>query len=279
MRAPSFWRFTMPSEMAVGPPYHLDRLWAQLFAGLGTVAMLVLGIGTTVRGGSAGLLFLWMWTVTAPVVAVPVWSRWSRPSRADDLETRDATTVAPYYASTIPLTAALFVALVTGLLALLITALVAGWSAWTLLLLLPLAVFLAHLTNIAAGRVARGGLELTPDGVMHRGWSFSTFIPWDAVERTMPVVGGRFLVLAAGAEGVVSTERTTWWRFDSPRQVGGTPALWIDESRFRFDAELLHVLISHYAAHPLDRRTLGTADAVDRARSLEAQVAAGGDGG
>ncbi len=278
MRAPSFWRFTMPSEMVVGPPYHLNHLWAQLLAGLGVMAMLVLGIVTTVRGGSAGLLFLWMGAVTAPVVAVPVWSRWSRPSRAGDLETRDATTVAPYYASTIPLTAALFVALVTGLLALLVAALVEGWSSWTLLLLLPLGVFLAHLTNIAVGRVARGGLELTPDGVMHRGWSFSTFVPWHAVERVMPVDGGCFLVLTAGAEDVVSIERTTWWRFDSPRQVGGAPALWIDGSRFRFEAELLHVLASHYATNPLDRRTLGTAAAIERATLLEAQVAAGGDG-
>lgn len=278
MRAPSCWRFTMPSEMAVGPPFNLDRLWAQLFAGLGALAMLVLGIGTTVRGGSAGLLFLWMWAVTAPVVAVPVWSRWSRPSRADDLETRDATTVAPYYASTIPLTAAFFVALVAGLLALLVAALVEGWSSWTLLLLLPLAIFLAHLTNIAVGRVARGSLALTPAGVTHHGWSFSTFIPWDAVNPNIPMIGGEFFVAAARGDDVVSVERTTWWRFDSPRQVGGTPALWIDGNRFRFEAELLHMLVSHYATNPLDRRTLGTADAIERARFWEERAASTGQG-
>ncbi|MFF0817577.1 hypothetical protein ACFYVR_20775 [Rhodococcus sp. NPDC003318] len=38
-----------------------------------------------------------------------------------------------------------------------------------------------YLIAIATGRVRRGGLQLSREGIRHRGWSFESYLPWSAI--------------------------------------------------------------------------------------------------
>lgn len=275
MAAPSFWRYTMPTEVVRGGPYHLDHPVAQVVAGLTDAAMLALGVVALAQGSAVAVPLLWIGLAGPALLAPLVWERFSPRARAADLETRDGATVAPCYRSTVPLAGAFLALTATALVALLGLGLLRGWTAWTWLLLVPLAVFLAHLASAATGRLARGGLELSPAGLTQHGWSFTSTVDWDRVAMVTPVSGPSFLVLPADSADVRVTEHTTWWRFDRPERSAGRTLIRLDGRRFRFDVALLHDLVAHHAEHPVERAALGTAAAVERARLLELRAEVG----
>lgn len=275
MAAPSWWRFTLPSEVARGTPYHLDHPAAQVVAGLAHVAALVLAVAALAAGSAVAVPLLWA-GLAGPVLLAPlVWERVARRSRATDLETRDGVTSAPWYRSTVPLAVAFHALTATALVAVLGLGVLRDWSAWTWLLLLPLGVFLGHLAGAATGRLARGGLELSPAGLTQHGWSTTSTLAWDRVAAVTPVSGSSFRVVPAAPGDVHVTERTTWWRVERPDRSAGCTSIRVDARRSRFDVALLRDLVVHHLEHPRERAALGTPAAVDRARWLEVRAAGG----
>ncbi|MGC7093675.1 hypothetical protein ACPZ19_03330 [Amycolatopsis lurida] len=127
--------------------------------------------------------------------------------------------------------------------------------------------FGGFLVLVAIGRVRRGGVVLSPRGIHQRGWTFSSFLPWDAV-----VAGKAATFRGAPCVLVVASANARWdrrqharlWKVD---KLPPTPMIAINCAAFAIDRALLYHFVQFYIDHPAARAELGTERGLRRARS------------
>nr|WP_246045172.1 hypothetical protein [Rhodococcus oryzae] len=126
-------------------------------------------------------------------------------------------------------------------------------------------VFLATFLVAVAARLLRPGyVQLTRDGIRHRGWSFESYLPWEAVAGAKAAYNGYRMVLVIGYANAAWERRyrTPLWRID---RLPPVPMIEVDCRKFAIDEALMFHLVTHYANNPDARPELGSAAAVERA--------------
>lgn len=143
-------------------------------------------------------------------------------------------------------------------------------AALPVLVIGPLTVYLLLcLAHIAMGRMRRGLLALTPEGIYHRAWAYEAYVPWESVIGVWPWHGGQ------PARPQVSTsvlpDPGVWFRRTSGlwRQPEFTlqPHIVLPCVEFPVDPALLLHALQHYAEHPTHRAELGDDRGVQRIRT------------
>lgn len=130
-----------------------------------------------------------------------------------------------------------------------------------------LGLFLATFLVAVAARLVRPGyIRLTRDGILHRGWSFESYLPWEAVAGAKAAYNGYRMVLVIGYANAVWKRgyTTPLWKIDKLPPV---PMIEVDCRKFAIDEALLFHLVTHYANNSDTRAELGTDAAVERARA------------
>ncbi|WJJ09970.1 hypothetical protein P9990_15400 [Prescottella equi] len=119
------------------------------------------------------------------------------------------------------------------------------------------ALFVSFLVLIVVRLVRPGAVQLTPDGIRHRGWSFESYLPWESVAGVKPAYNGHRMILLIGFANAHWTRRYTTpiWRIDKLPPV---PMIELDCRKFAMDDVLLLHFVSFYANNPAMRAELGT---------------------
>ncbi|MBP1159797.1 hypothetical protein [Rhodococcus sp. PvR099] len=125
---------------------------------------------------------------------------------------------------------------------------------------------LTFLLAVVTGRVRRGYIRLSINGIHHRGWSFESFLPWTAVVGAIPVYYDSPTVLVVAHANTDWSRRPTAriWRID---RLPPAPMIEVDCRKFAIDAALLFHLLAYYANNPSTRTELGAEAAIERARA------------
>lgn len=124
-------------------------------------------------------------------------------------------------------------------------------------------------------RYALGYLHLTPDGVLHRGWTFRSFLPWGSIDMIHPMQtdGPDILITAQDRTPWEHKQLTRLWRADKPAVVpsddghGRKPAIHIPGKYLGVDPALVLATLVFYGTHPEARTELGSESALTRFRS------------
>ncbi|PKV93970.1 hypothetical protein ATK30_4833 [Amycolatopsis echigonensis] len=125
---------------------------------------------------------------------------------------------------------------------------------------------------VLRGKLRRGVLALTPRGVYHCSWSFSTYADWD----TIMYVG------AADANGPIIELATTdsgerWYRrrtrLRRQPELAFNPHIGIQARLLSADPALVYQTLRFYQRNPQARTELGTEAAVQRVRTRAVVVA------
>ncbi|AXB45110.1 hypothetical protein [Amycolatopsis albispora] len=128
--------------------------------------------------------------------------------------------------------------------------------------------FGSFLVLVAAGRFRRGEVRLSPEGIRHRGWSYTSFLPWTAFAGGKATFRGTPYVLAI-AYANAPWERKQYaplWRID---RLPPKPMIAVNCAAFAIDRTLLYHFIMFYLDNPAARAELGTERSLQRARSGE----------
>ncbi|MGV0834308.1 hypothetical protein [Mycolicibacterium thermoresistibile] len=134
------------------------------------------------------------------------------------------------------------------------------------------AVFASFLVPVALGRIRRGGVTLSSQGVAQRGWSFESKLDWSAIVAAplASLDGFRFPTIILGGSANADWIRrytTRLWRIDRLPQG---PVLQLDCDKFDVDPHVLNNYIRTYVDNPELRYELGTEAALTRARQMQA---------
>lgn len=128
------------------------------------------------------------------------------------------------------------------------------------------ALFVSFLVLVVFRLIRPGAVQLTPEGIRHRGWSFESYLPWESVAGVKPAFNGHRMILLIGFANAHWARRYTTpiWRIDKLPPV---PMIELDCRKFAMDdVRLLHFL-SFYADDPAMRAELGTGAARARFES------------
>lgn len=119
------------------------------------------------------------------------------------------------------------------------------------------ALFVSFLVLVVLRLVRPGAVQLTPDGIRHRGWSFESYLPWESVAGVKPAFNGHRMILLIGFANACWSRRYTTliWRVDKLPPV---PMIELDCRKFAMDDVLLVHFVSYYADNPSMRGELGT---------------------
>ncbi|MEV6359919.1 hypothetical protein [Nocardia asteroides] len=149
-------------------------------------------------------------------------------------------------------------------------------SHWPVAVLLLLAAGTAAASApalTAAGRLRPGGIALTPDGLVVRGWSSRTTLRWTEITH-LRCTFDRMPLL-----DIVGTPTTHWHRHDLTPSItfrGTRRQIWMLDSpphrscvvlecpRFAVDRRKLHRYLTYYLENPSARPELGTHTALER---------------
>lgn len=115
----------------------------------------------------------------------------------------------------------------------------------------------SFLVDIATSRVQRGSLTLSPEGVRQRGWSYESYLSWDAV------IGGKaayydhrkILIFAYSNAAWERRPTTRLWRID---RLPPVPMMELDCRKLDIDPVVLFHLVMFYVGNPPARAELGT---------------------
>mgnify|MGYP001194409456 CR=1 FL=1 len=126
----------------------------------------------------------------------------------------------------------------------------------------------------ATGRLRRGGVTLSGQGIAQRGWSFESKLDWSAIFAAplTSLEGTRFPTILVGGSANANWIRrytTRLWRIDRLPQV---PVLQLDCNKFDVDPHVLNNYIRTYVDNPKMRHELGTEAALVRAREMQSAV-------
>lgn len=127
-------------------------------------------------------------------------------------------------------------------------------------------LFLWPLAPVVMGRVAPGGLYLTPAGIEHRKEAVTWSLGWDQVTGAVP--GEPLAVTLSGpAPARTASTRVLWQREpDSPPGV-----LALDSRYLAADATVIAAVVARCVAQPELRARLGTPESVREVATLSAR--------
>ena len=254
--------------------------------------------GTVVRSGLAVALTLALaglgavslaygeatWAVLCAVAAVVVghvawWDLWllgtrrSRPVELGSTPTGEAGLVLPYWRWSSYLLVSVTSVVLSGFTVLTAAAVTAGYlgtgSTWPQLLAASLSTVVTlgaawWLVALLRGRVARGRVVLTRQGVYHRGWTSEAFMPWNAIVAVEALDFGQGPVVVAFG----SPAGAGWARRTGPSRASvtahGVSALEIPARWSAVDPALAYYAVRYYHCHPEARGELVSAQAVRR---------------
>ncbi|MCK2240228.1 MULTISPECIES: hypothetical protein [unclassified Crossiella] len=123
--------------------------------------------------------------------------------------------------------------------------------------------FLVYPAQVLAGRIVRGRLVLTPDGIEHRSWGFRSRLGWDGVRQVAAVAGDGPRIWVSAFDNRIEHQQRAWLAGRPPRE----PGVLIEGRMLGVDPVLAYRMLDFYAARPGMRAELGTPAAVRRARS------------
>jgi hypothetical protein len=120
--------------------------------------------------------------------------------------------------------------------------------------------------EFASGRIARGFLTLTPNGIYHRSHMFEHYVPWSAVFEVSAVElsVGPFIAVSAFTSQETHVRQTHW--------IGKTldfrllPRVMVRCRSLAVDPVLVYYALEYYFAHPGDRAELLTPAGEQRIR-------------
>ncbi|BBY16746.1 hypothetical protein [Mycolicibacterium litorale] len=125
--------------------------------------------------------------------------------------------------------------------------------------------FASFVMSAALGRIRRGELILSNQGVEQRGWSFESRLEWSGIAGIVPAFNGHPVVLLIGYANAGWHRRYTTriWRID---RLPPVPMIEVDCRKFDVDCRELYGYLRHYVDTPAAREELGTEAAIERAR-------------
>ncbi|CRZ13940.1 hypothetical protein [Mycolicibacterium neworleansense] len=129
-------------------------------------------------------------------------------------------------------------------------------------------VFASFIASAICGRIRRGGVILSSQGIAQRGWSFESRLNWSDIAAVKAATNGYPVILAVGYANADWNRRCTTrlWRID---RLPPVPMIEFDCRQFDVDPYLLYSYVRTYAENPEVRAELGTEVALARARSLQ----------
>ncbi|MFS0895954.1 hypothetical protein [Mycolicibacterium litorale] len=125
--------------------------------------------------------------------------------------------------------------------------------------------FASFVVSAAFGRIRRGELTLSDQGVEQRGWSFESRLEWSSIAGIKPAFNGHPVVLLIGYANASWHHRYTTriWRID---RLPPVPMIEVDCRKFDIDCRELYGYLRQYVDTPTAREELGTEVAIERAR-------------
>ncbi|MFD4181986.1 hypothetical protein, partial [Rhodococcus sp. NPDC058514] len=106
-----------------------------------------------------------------------------------------------------------------------------------------------YLVAVMTGRLRRGSLMLSTEGIRQRGWSFESYFPWAAVAGAK-AVHYQFPETLVIAYANARWERRYTTRFFRIDRLPPVPLIEVDTFQFAVDPVLLHTLVSYNAKTP-----------------------------
>jgi hypothetical protein len=129
-------------------------------------------------------------------------------------------------------------------------------------------LFLASfLVLVATGRIQRGKLVLSQRGIHQRGWTFSSFLPWESFAGMKASFDGQVeyvLVVAYANAPWEKRQIVKFWKIDKLPPV---PMIAINCLSLAIDPNLVYWLVKFYVENPPARVELGTEAAIQRVRA------------
>lgn len=130
-----------------------------------------------------------------------------------------------------------------------VLSLVASWFCW----------------QVYTGRIMRGYLFLTPTGILHRSWGFTSFFPWDSLVSVTPVDPTKKLIYA-GVKNNASPAFARHATMLSKGELAFRPHMGLFTTNLAVDPALTYHAVRYYFENPDKRAELGTQDGVRRLR-------------
>ncbi len=134
---------------------------------------------------------------------------------------------------------------------------------------LAAAFFLSFLLLVLLGRLRRGRILLSEQGIHQEGRAFTSFLPWDAFVGVKPAHNGlmaEVLVVASANAPWERRQHGSVWKLDKLPPV---PMIEIDTTVIAVDRNLIYHLVRYYVENPSARPELGTQASVQRAREAQ----------
>jgi Bacterial PH domain len=119
---------------------------------------------------------------------------------------------------------------------------------------------------VLLGRLRRGRVSLSAAGIRQRGWTFESFLPWEAFAGVRAAANGRpeVLVIAYANASWERRQVVRSWKID---QLPPVPMVEFGCAVFDIAPELLYWLLKFYVEHPEARVELGTEAVAGRIRA------------
>jgi hypothetical protein len=116
------------------------------------------------------------------------------------------------------------------------------------------------------GRLRRGKLTLTRQGIHQRGWAFSSFLPWEAFAGVKAAYNGSPEVLVIAYANVPWERRqiAKFWKIDKLPPV---PMIEVNCPSLALEPALIYHLLKFYVDNPQARPELGTDTVIQRAQT------------
>lgn len=127
--------------------------------------------------------------------------------------------------------------------------------------------FMSFIAVVASGRVSRGGVTLSSEGIAQRGRSFESRLDWSAIAGAKAATDGHPYILVFGYANADWNRRytTRFWRID---RLPPVPMIPFDCRQFDVDPYVLYGYVRTYVDNPELRAELGTEAALACARNL-----------
>lgn len=125
--------------------------------------------------------------------------------------------------------------------------------------------FASFFILLALGRIRRGRIVLTRDGIHHEGGTFSSFLAWETFAGVKAVDNGVPEILAVAYSNAPWQRRqlAKFWKIDKLPPV---PMIEIDTTRLAADPVIVYHLVKLYIENSTLRAELGTEAVLQRAR-------------
>ncbi len=126
--------------------------------------------------------------------------------------------------------------------------------------------FLWIVVDMASGRLARGRVGLSPDGIYHRSLTFEHFVPWHAVNTiSAEDISGPLIVTKVAASDHTQVRRTSW--IGKQQEFKLLPYGAVRARSLEVDPAVLYHTLRYYHAHPGARPELATDAGLRRIRT------------